>query len=466
MTGRLRHALCVVLTLAVLTALAATPARAEADAPVLTLQGPPYRTTGVDTFTGTIKPSVGPVILQRWSSSGWQTVDTAGVSNGAWRATYKGSGTNFRAVREATSSYAAGISTTLVVPTKRQAAKRAARSAYAKLTAAQRVGQLFMLGLSVNGPSQTMRNHLKESAAGNWFMYGNFTDGVAATRRIVDRVNPSATQGAIKPFVAVDQEGGTVQHLQGPGFDRMPSAVEQGKWSTATLRSKAATWARQLRRAGITVNLAPVADTVPRDVGTSNAPIGALYRQYGSTTKVVGPHVVAFLRGMHDARLASSLKHFPGLGRATGNTDYTADVVDPTTANDPYLKPFAAGIAAGSEFVMMSSARYPNIDNRRLAVFSPDIMRTLLRQQLGFRGVVISDDLSGAALRHVTPADRAVRYLAAGGTVLLDTRAGNVHVMAKAIRERAAANDRFAGIVKQAVLAVLTYKALNGLMPI
>jgi beta-N-acetylhexosaminidase len=131
---------------------------------------------------------------------------------------------------------------------------------------------------------------------------------------------------------------------------------------------------------------------------------------------------------MSKAGVATSLKHFPGLGNVVENTDFTADVVDRvTTRGDPVLGPFAAGIAEGAPFLMVSLATYTQIDPDNPAVFSPTVIDGIVRGDLKFGGVVVSDDMGHAtAVQSVPPADRALRFLRAGGDVVLtvDAAAG------------------------------------------
>ena len=174
-------------------------------------------------------------------------------------------------------------------------------------------------------------------------------------------------------FIAADQEGGLVQRLRGPGFSAIPSAVAQGELLPGALQRVAAEWGRQLKRAGVNLDLAPVMDVVPPGTASRNQPIGALLRDFGSDPDTVGAHGAAFIHGMQQAGIATTAKHFPGLGRVVGNTDFTAGVVDPVTApGDPYLGSFQAAIDAGVPFVMVALASYPLIDPDHLAgVFPP-----------------------------------------------------------------------------------------------
>lgn len=104
------------------------------------------------------------------------------------------------------------------------------------------------------------------------------------------------------------------------------------------------------------VDLAPVMDTVPASMVATNVPIGRYQREYGNDPGTVAEKGTAFLLGLHHAGVAGTVKHFPGLGRVTGNTDTTANVVDSvTTRADPFLQPFAAGVGLGAPIVMVSS---------------------------------------------------------------------------------------------------------------
>ena len=159
-------------------------------------------------------------------------------------------------------------------------------------------------------------------------------------------------------------------------------------------------------------------------------------------------------------------KHFPGLGRVTGNTDFTPDVVDNvTTASDPYLDSFRAAIAAGVPMVMVALATYTKIDPSQLAVFSPVIMR-LLRDGLGFAGVIVSDDLGQAQAVQAIPAGkRALSFLAAGGDLITSQNLGPAEQMAAAVLARASGDAAFRATVGAAAARVLAAKQAAGLLP-
>jgi len=276
----------------------------------------------------------------------------------------------------------------------------------------------------------------------------------------------SAATANVRFFIAANQEGGLIQAMQGPGFSQIPTAVVQGTWDPALLQTRAAGWAQQLHAAGINFNFAPVMDVVPPGTDAQNQPIGALQREYGHDPTTVGSHGVAFLTGMRQFGIAVSLKHFPGLGRVTGNTDFTTATDTTTTENDPYLQSFRTGITADADFVMVALALYTKIDPNNLAAFSPVVMTQMLRGTMGFKGVIISDDLGDtAAVASIPPATRALDFLSAGGDMIISKTSTPAHAMVLAIRSQAAADPSFLQRVDDAALRILRAKQTWGLLP-
>ena len=336
--------------------------------------------------------------------------------------------------------------------------------AYERMTPRQRVGQLFMIGLTSTGPSQEMYDSLATHEGGNAFLRGPSDLGVNATAAITERVEAVATVAGVRPFVSADQEGGNAQGLEGRGFSEMPTAVTQGEQEHPALRRDARGWARELLAAGVNLNLAPVADVVPAEIGGANEPIGYFRRQYGSTPRAVAPAVRAFVRGMQAGSVATSIKHFPGLGRATGNTDSDPTTTDPTVRGDSFLEPFALGVQADAAFVMVSSAHYPAIDAANRACFSRVVIHGMLRGDLGFAGVVVSDSFGSASVSSLPAGRRAVRFFRAGGTMVLDTNYLDLEPMSAAVLARMERDPAFAELIDSDVRLVLKTKERFGLI--
>ncbi|MEO7126075.1 MAG: glycoside hydrolase family 3 N-terminal domain-containing protein [Nakamurella sp.] len=333
----------------------------------------------------------------------------------------------------------------------------------------QRIGQLIMIGTPAGSASSGAISAIGTYHVGSVILTGRSHVSATATRAITDKLQAAtgtSTNGA-KLIVAVDQEGGKVQVLQGPGFDRMPTALYQGThYSLDQLRAHADSWGGELAAAGINLNLAPVMDTVSQSFAPKNAPVGYFDREYGYTANDVAMRATAFANGMRDAGLAVSIKHFPGLGRVTGNTDTTSGVTDTvTTRQSDSVGAFGVGINSGAPVVMMSTAVYSKIDPGVPAAFSSTIIQGMLRGDLGFSGVVISDSLDGAAqVERWSQGERAVKFVAAGGDIVLTTSSTAVAPMYAALLARANKDTAFRGQVDAAALRVLELKGSLGLL--
>lgn len=331
----------------------------------------------------------------------------------------------------------------------------------------QKIGQLLMVGLQSGTPTSSVTSLIRDRHVGNVLYLGGW-EGAGNIRKtsneLQQQVGPKST-GDLKLFLAADQEGGEVWQIRGTGTERLPSALQQGQASSTQRHSYGKQIGNLLRQVGVNLNLAPVADTVPPAIGKGNEPIGKWGRQYGNDPKTVSAAVPDVIRGLHDGGVAATVKHFPGIGRIKGNTDFTNhDIVDlKATRTDSYLGPFRNGIRAGADMVMVSSARYPKIDGDNPAVFSSNIIRDLLRRQMRFNGVVITDDVAAAAVRDVPPGERATRFVEAGGDILLTGKADEVPAMLRALQTKAKNDPKFRKQVDESVRRVVGLKVSRGL---
>jgi beta-N-acetylhexosaminidase len=337
------------------------------------------------------------------------------------------------------------------------------------LTPQQRLGQLFMVGFDPNASLGSLDTLVGRSHVGNVIYLGGWdgADKVTRTSKHLQGLVSGRSTGDVGLLIAADQEGGEVHQLRGQGFTRPPSAKVQATMSSAALTKAATTWARELKAAGVNVNLAPVTDTVPADIGRANAPIGRYGRQYGSDPATVERASAAFLEGMLAGGVEGTVKHFPGLGRIRNNTDFSSTGItdDVTDANDPFLQPFAAGVKAGAGLVMVGSARYSKLDPKVPAMFSAPIVTDLLRGDLGYDGVVITDDVNARAVRATPAPQRAVRFIRAGGDIVLTGTASVAPAMIAAVAAEARDDEAFAVAVDAAVRRVVTLKERMGLLP-
>lgn len=334
------------------------------------------------------------------------------------------------------------------------------------MTPTQRAGQLLMVAMNP-GPATSLDPYIENQGLGSMLYLGGWTNSstVTAASTHLQQVSPTVDGTKVGMLVAADQEGGQVQQLTGSGFTTLPSGLEQAR--LPDLRSSAKAWGEELSAAGVNVNLAPVADTVPDSIGRANEPIGKWGRQYGSTPDVAGAGALDFARGMQDAGVEPTVKHFPGIGRITGNTDLTDVGVTDTqmTTDDAHLEPFRTTIEGGTKIVMVGSARYSKIDGETPALFSEKIVDGMLRDDLGFDGVVVTDDVGAAKAVAATPVgERATKFVAAGGDIVLTADPGQVTTMVDAVERQAKEDPDFATKVEASVTRVLTLKEDMGLL--
>lgn len=330
----------------------------------------------------------------------------------------------------------------------------------------EKVGQLMMVGVDAQAPKQSSNEAVDTHHVGNIFIAGRTTAGSQATQKVISsftsKVGPGTTH-ATPMLVATDQEGGEVQVLAGSGFSDIPSALDQSAQPRDQLVASARTWGKELADVGVNMNLAPVADLVDIARPASNEPIGRWGREYGHDAATVSSQAGAFAEGMQASKVIPTYKHFPGLGRVKDNTDTSAGVVDSTTtrsADTAVSVIFGAAIAAGAPVIMVSSATYSLIDPSAPAVFSSTIVTDMLRREMGFSGVVITDDVSAAVqVQDVSAGDRAVRAIRAGCDLVLASADPTVAAdMVKALIATARSDPAFAARVDESATRVLNLK--------
>ncbi|HTL40690.1 MAG TPA: glycoside hydrolase family 3 N-terminal domain-containing protein [Pseudolysinimonas sp.] len=329
------------------------------------------------------------------------------------------------------------------------------------LSLEQRVGLLFVVGSPADAAGEDALVAIQQHFAGGVFLSGRSVLGVDATRAVVDQLT-AASASDLPLLVATDQEGGEVQVLRGPGFSEIPSAVEQGTLDPGELRDRAVQWGAELAAAGVNLDLAPIADVVASAAAApGNAPIGAYHREFGYDQATVEQHAGAVVAGLRSAGVLSTPKHFPGLGLVTLNTDTHAGVTDTQTdAGSPSVGVFRTLIGEGACCIMMSTANYALLDPGVPAAFSPVIVEGLLRHDLGFDGVVITDDVSAATqVQAWTPAERAILAIRAGDDlVLVSASPEQTLEMMDAVIATALTDPEFAARVDESARRVLALK--------
>jgi len=282
------------------------------------------------------------------------------------------------------------------------------------LSARPLAGERLVAGFAGNEPPAELRRMIRRGELAGVVLFSNNFDSRAEARRLVRGLQSIRRPPGLRDpiLVMVDQEGGQVKRLPGAPT---ASAAQMGERGAAFSREQGQLTARNLARAGINVDLAPVLD-----VGRTGSAIRDEERSFGASAAKVSETAVPFGSALQAGGVAATGKHFPGLGAAEVNTDFGVVEIELSKGQLRAIDedPFENFAAAGGRLVMMSNAIYPAFSDRP-AVFTRALASVELRDRLGFEGVSISDALQAAAAEAFGGPAKVGRAAARAGTDLL-----------------------------------------------
>lgn len=286
------------------------------------------------------------------------------------------------------------------------------------MTLQEKIGQLFIVGFEGSEPSETLQDLIQTHRVGGVILLGRNIQSPLQLLRLITAIQER--RGALEGlplFITVDQEGGRVSRLKAP-FTQFPSPATLGETGSVELASTiGAAIGRELQAVGINGDLAPVLDV---NINPRNPIIGD--RAFGSDPDLVGKLGIAFFQGLKGQGIISVGKHFPGHGDTAVDSHKALPVVDQgrERLKRVELRPFAEAITAGIPALMTAHVLYPALDPRFPATLSKVILTDLLRGELAFQGLIISDDLEMEAIASSYGiGEAAVRFLEAGGDLML-----------------------------------------------
>jgi beta-N-acetylhexosaminidase len=314
-----------------------------------------------------------------------------------------------------------------------------------RLSLVQQVGQLTISSFPDRTAPDYVRRRLRAGQTAGVILFGFNATTPEEWRGLTRSLQRAAGGDAL---VLVDQEGGEVRSVGWAG----PQAAQSAQGDPAAVRSANRAAAEQLRGAGVNVNLAPVAD-VP-----SGAAPALGTRTYAGDPTAIAASTRAAIEGMRGGGVAATPKHFPGLGAAQSNTDDTSTSVEGDRRPD--LVPFRAAVEADAPLVMLSHALYPDLDRRRIASQSPAIATGLLRRELGYHGVVVTDSLEAQAVLDRSGIARAAeRSIRAGADLILMTGSASWNEVHPWLIARARASPALRERIRRSAARVLALKA-------
>ncbi|MFQ5802195.1 MAG: beta-N-acetylhexosaminidase [Candidatus Methylomirabilales bacterium] len=285
------------------------------------------------------------------------------------------------------------------------------------MTLEQKIGQLCVFGFDGPVPPTSLYGFLQEWGLGGVILLGSNLKSPAQILELTRALRELAASPSPSLFIGVDQEGGRVSRLK-PPFTQFPPAARLGTHGSEELaRRVGGVIGEELRAVGINVDFAPVLDV---HTNPDNPVIGD--RAFAADPDVVARMGIAFSRGLQAEGVSATGKHFPGHGDTSTDSHLDLPIVhhpkDRLARVELY--PFRRAIEAGLSMLMTAHVLCPALDPALPATLSPLVLTQLLRNEMGFEGIIVSDDLSMEAIAGRWSAEEAAcRFIEAGGDLIM-----------------------------------------------
>lgn len=288
----------------------------------------------------------------------------------------------------------------------------------------EKIEQMLIIGFRGTSITPYIDQTLKDLNIGGVILFDRDVPSGGEIERNI--ISPQQTKELISQlnklsndmFIAVDAEGGYVNRLKEKyGFTNIPSAEEMGKGSVEGTKSHGIFLGQQLSDLGFNLNFAPVVDV---NVNPENPVIGYLERSFSNNPEKVYNHASAFIEGLHQSNIVTAIKHFPGHG--SSENDSHLGMTDVTnTYKEEELLPYELLIENGyNDMVMTAHIMNQNIDENYPATLSPLFLQNILREKIGFNGIIVSDDMNmGAIVDHYGFEEGLIMAINAGCDLLI-----------------------------------------------
>ena len=331
------------------------------------------------------------------------------------------------------------------------------------LSAEEQLGQTLTVSIDIDS-AELFRPVIESGRVGNVLIqWGNYS--LEQTKQLITQLQQWAANSPhkIPLLVAIDYEGGTVYTPITLGFDYFPTnmmmAATRNEDQVATLAYLAGL---ELKRAGVHINFSPVLDV---NSNPNNPIIGV--RSFGSDPKNVTNMGLALMDGFNTAGIVSIVKHFPGHGDTAQDSHYQVPVVklSDKQLRTVHLSPFVQAIKHGAQGIMTGHVIYPAFDKKDIATFSKPILQDILREQLHFKGLIVTDSLDmKATTAFCTISGCAVRALSSGADLILLGRFIKPQQTFEQIFDKMKSTPELAARVKQSAQKVFELKQKLGLL--
>jgi len=279
----------------------------------------------------------------------------------------------------------------------------------ASMSIEEKVGQLFIIAADGD-----LENLIRTYHVGGVILFSRHTHSLSDTMQLIEQVRQAAP---LSPFIAVDQEGGRVSRLS--FATTIPTARSLGNHSASALQKVGMLVGRELQALGFNLNFAPVLDV---DTCKENPVIGN--RSFGNDPYVVAQLGSAYIRGLHNSGILAAAKHFPGHGDTSSDSHFVLPIVN--QARDRLetveMLPFRAALRSDVDMIMAAHVHYPALDPtpNLPASLSKPILTGILRQEMGFSGIIITDAMNMRAITDLMDSGQAAQSaFQAGADIIL-----------------------------------------------
>lgn len=286
-----------------------------------------------------------------------------------------------------------------------------------EMSLAEKIGQMVFIGIEGTEMTEESRQWIQRDRVGGVVLFRKNIENSEQTLRLVNDLKKTNVSNPAPLFIAVDEEGGRVSRMPEEFLDLPASAVIGERGDSAIAEQFGALLARQVKAFGMNVNFAPVLDV---NNNPDNPVIGD--RGFGNSVEAVVESGISVLEGIRSAGVIPVVKHFPGHGDTTVDSHIGLPVIerDKEHLYEVELQPFIRAIEHDVEMIMVAHILFPHLDSDAPSTFSKPIITDILRNELGYDGVVITDDMTmGAIVEHYDIAEAALASVQAGTDIVM-----------------------------------------------
>lgn len=281
----------------------------------------------------------------------------------------------------------------------------------------EKIGQLMIVGFNGTSVDENINDLIKTSYIGGVILFGNNVESLNGVTELINNIKLSNMNNKIPLFISVDEEGGVVSRTPNE-FLKLPSSLSIGVYNNKEMCYEVGEIiANELKLMGYNMDYAPVLDILSNP---NNTVIGS--RAFGRDADIVSNLGISVMKGINENNVIPVVKHFPGHGDTSVDSHYGLPLVEKSLNELKELEfiPFQNAINSGADAIMVSHILLKNIDSENPATMSKKIVSDILRDEMNFKGVVISDDMTMAAIMdNYDIGEASVKAINAGVDIIL-----------------------------------------------